>query len=129
MVTAEIRGVKFPLCLTAAAVDDINDLCGGIDKLGDYISGSGAPAKAARNIAVVLGILVREGEENRLVEARFSGEKTDRIRVPSSDDLKHLLTPAEAIDYRPVVLQAISESLSRKMEAEPSKNAVGAERQ
>lgn len=137
--TVTIRGKEFPLCLTVAALDALNDKCGGIVGIMDFLRGypadteglTDAQAEAANleafsraryNNAWMLGLLVQEGEENRLIEARFTGGDGKRRAVPGPEEMTHLLTPGEIEGYRLSVLLAINESMKRKLEAVPSKN-------
>lgn len=127
MVTVEIRGKQFPLCLTVAALDEMNARFGGLKNLTDFLNGSllGEErdlASALYNRAWLLGLLIVEGEENRLIQARFSGGDTIRRAVPDGEALTHLLRPGQVNDYYGAVLQAINESLHQDIEAEPEKN-------
>lgn len=133
MVTVEIRGKQFPLCLTVAAVDEVNEKCGSIRDVGAFLdgrtdNGTTEYGRALSNTAWMLGLLIREGEEHRLVEARFAGEKVERRNVPDSDALSHLFTVAEVKNYRNAVLNAVNESFHQDIEAEHSKNVASAER-
>lgn len=127
MTQVEIRGKTFPLCLTVAALDKVNDKCGGLKGISTFLKGNGNSGKALCNVAWMLGLLITEGEENRLMEARFSGEKTERREVPDSTALSHLLTPAAAQHYQKAVWEAIGESMRQDIEAEYQKNAENAE--
>lgn len=139
-VTVNIRGKEFPLCLTVAALDALNDKCGGIGGVMDFLRGypadtSGmdealaekenleAVSRARYNNAWMLGLLVQEGEENRLIEARFEGGDTKRRVVPGPEEMVHLLTPGQIQEYQLSVLLAVNESMKRNFEAVPSKNA------
>lgn len=145
-VEVEIRGVKFPLCLTVAALDALNEKCGGIGGVGEFLKGDPedlegleeaerekrlmeAAGRAKHNNAWMLGLLIAEGEENRLVEARFAGENTKRRAVPGPEEMVHLLTPGEVEQYRLAVLQAVTDGMKRKIEAVPSKNGYQAGQQ
>lgn len=124
-VTVTIRGVQYPLCLTVAAFEQISDKCGGWE-LQKFLQGDGNFARAVGNTAYTLGVLIQEGEENRQMEARFSGEKTAPVVVPGPECFVHF-RPAEVIQYREAVLQAIAASMQQEVETEPPKNAEGAE--
>jgi hypothetical protein len=154
-VTVTIRGKEFPLCLTVAALDKINDQCGGLGGIMDFLKGcpSGtvmlkedhldaagvskeqweaekmeAASRAKCNNAWMLGLLVQEGEENRLIEARFEdGADRKRRQVPSPEDMVHLLTPGQIEGYRLSILRAVTEGMKRTFEAESSKNVDQAE--
>lgn len=127
MVTVEIKGEKFPLCLTVAAVDVINDRCGSLKQLDNFLDGKDEAGtvdfgRAMCNTAWMLGLLLQEGEENRLVSARLAGEPVERRVVPNSDEVCHLLTVSEARKCRKAVLDAVCESMVRNIEAEHPKN-------
>ena len=126
MVEVEIRGKTFPLCLTVAALDEVNEKCGGLKNLTGFLNGNDDSSKSICNTAWMLGLLIREGEENRLIEARFAGEKTERRSVPDSAAISHLLTPGSAQQYRLAVWNAVNESMRQEIEAEYSKNAGNA---
>ena len=126
MVEVELRGKKFPLCLTVAALDKINEKCGGLKNLSNFLT-VGDTGTTLCNTAWLLGILISEGEENRVMEARFTGEKVERRSVPDSEALSHLLTPIEAKQYRLLVLDAVNDSLRQDVEASHPKNAEHAE--
>lgn len=133
MVEVEIRGKKFPLCLTVAALDEINDKCGGIQHIGAFLDGkdSAGVANSSRvmvNTAWMLALLLREGEENRLVYAQFGGEEAKRRDVPDLEALRHLMTFATAKKYRLAVIAAVNESMVQEIEALYPKNVKSAER-
>lgn len=143
-VEVDIRGKKFPLCLTVAALDALNEKCGGIGGVfgflkGDQVEEAGlsdaqieqekiaAKSRALYNNAWMLGLLITEGEENRLMEAHFDGGDTTRRRVPGPEDLVHLMTPGQISGYRLEILQAVNESMRRTLEATPKNGFQGAE--
>lgn len=143
MAEVEIRGKKFPLCLTVAALDKINAKCGGMKGIGAFLDGKepnyimpaagtereagGNAGRSLCNSAWMLGLLIQEGEENRLVCARFDGEKTVRREVPDSEAISHLLTVASAKKYRLAVIEAVNESMKQEIEALYPKNVKDAE--
>lgn len=132
MVEVDIRGKKFPLCLTVAALDKINEKCGGMRNIGAFLDGkapdgSKSSTQLVINTAWMLGLLIQEGEENRLVVARCDGEKTERLAVPDTTALSHLLTVASANKYRTAVIDAVNESMTQEIEAVYPKNVKDAE--
>ncbi|MBQ9839005.1 MAG: hypothetical protein IJO56_05915 [Oscillospiraceae bacterium] len=128
MVEADIRGKKFPLCLTVAALDAINEKCGSLSQLSEFVRVKEDISVTVSNTAWLLALLIEEGENNRVVCASLAGESAARQPVPSADDLRHILTPAGAIRYRILVMQAVAESMTQEIEATPSKNVESAER-
>ena len=143
MVEVEIRGKKFPLCLTVAALDQINAKCGGMKGISAFLDGAdqifqispqrstpdedGNAGKAICNTAWMLALLIREGEENRFACARFDGEQAERRAVPDLDTINHLLTVASVNKYRLAVIQAVNESMKQEVEALYPKNVKDAE--
>lgn len=129
MVEVEIRGKKFPLCLTVAALDKVNERCGGLKQLTDHLDGNGESISIAQNTTWMLALLIRGGEERRLMEAKLAGETTERNQVPDEEMLSCLLGFAEVIGIRKTVFAAINESLTQSIEASHSKNAENAEQE
>ena len=143
MVCVQIVGKTYPLCLTVAALDEVTALCGNLSQVGMYLSGhdsdresdqqefqtSDRLAGIAANTVNLLSVLIREGENHRILCARLNGEEADRKSVPDKQDLLHALTVSEAISYRPAVMKAVMESMTREIEAEYPKNVETAEQE
>lgn len=126
--TATICGKEYPLCMTVEAFDQITLACGGLDKLGEYLTGSGDPCKAMPNVAATLAVLMSEGEEHRRMVAGFYGDgDTQPRKVPREEDLRKLLLPRQLMALQPAITAAINESLKQEVEAAPAKNGDGAE--
>lgn len=127
MAAVRIRGKEFPLCLTVAALDEVNRRCGGMKQLGAFLNGEDGTGNEKNSVMIcntawMLGLLIREGEENRLINARFNGDKTERRVVPDENDMMHYLNVQTALRYRLDVLQAVNESMRQDIEAEYEKN-------
>lgn len=127
MAAVRIRGKEFPLCLTVAALDEVNRKCGGMKQLGAFLNGEDGTGNEKNSVMIcntawMLGLLIREGEENRLINARFNGDKTERRVVPDENDMMHYLNVQTALRYRLDVLQAVNESMRQDIEAEYEKN-------
>lgn len=133
MVEVDIRGKKFPLCLTVAALDKINEKCGGMKNIGAFLDGKGADGKTSSSVAMIntawmLALLLKEGEENRVVCSRLAGDTVQRQDVPDQETLSHLATIASMNKYRVAVIQAVNESMKQEIEALYPKNVKDAER-
>lgn len=128
MVKVDIRGKEFPLCLTVAALDKINDKCGGLSELSGFLNGSGDLSKAFHNTAWMLALLLEEGEKNRIVCSRFDGNQVDEVNPPDYEDLCSMVTIHTMMRYRSTVLEAINQSMAQDIEASHSKNVESAER-
>ena len=146
MVKVQICGKSYPLCLTVAALDEVTSRCGGLDHVGGFLDGSrpGYPAfpeadetsekkvdlaGIASNTTWLLSVLLREGENNRLMLARLDGEAAERRPVPNQEDLAQLLTVGSALKYRAPVMEAITESMTKEIEAVYPKNGKDAEQE
>lgn len=145
MVTVQICGKSYPLCLTVSALDEVTSRCGGLAHVGDFLDGKepqhlGFPeaetsarkanlAGIASNTTWLLSVLLREGENNRLMLARMDGEAAERRTVPTLEDLGQLLTVGSALKYRATVMEAVTESMTKEIEALYPKNGKDAEQE
>ena len=127
MAKVTIRGKEFPLCLTVAALDEINEKCGGLSGVVDFLNGSGELSKAFRNTAWMLTLLMAEGEKNNIVCAGFDGNTAERKELPSYEQLCTMVTIHTMMGYRADICNAIHESMKQDIEASYSKNAENAE--
>lgn len=125
MVCVEIHGKSYPLCLTVTALDEINEKIGGISNITVFLNGgeAGSYEQMFLNTAWLLALLLREGEENRLVCEKFGNGIADPARqeVPDLQAIRSGFTLASIAVYRVAVLNAISESMSQTIEAVYSK--------
>lgn len=128
MVKVNIRGKEFPLCLTVAALDKINDKCGGLSELHTFLYGTDNLSEAFRNTAWLLALLLEEGEKNRIVCSQFDGAHVEEINLPDCEDLCSMVTIHTMMRYRVAALQAIEQSMSQDIEASYPKNVESAER-
>lgn len=127
MANVTIRGKKFPLCLTVAALDKINEKCGGLSELQNFLIGDGNVSRAFHNTAWMLALLIEEGEKNRQICAQFDGHEAERVQLPNYDQLCAISTIYTMMRYRNICLGAISESLHQDIEASYPKNVESAE--
>lgn len=127
MAKVTIRGKEFPLCLTVAALDKINEKCGGLDSLTDFVLGSSNLSKAFYNTAWLLSVLIEEGEKNRQVCNRFDGQTVETVDLPTYEQLCSMFTIHTMMRFRGDCLEAISESMQQDIEASYPKNVESAE--
>lgn len=125
MICVEIHKKNYPLCLTVAALDEINEKIGGISGITAFLNG-GEDANYEQmfeNTAWLLALLLREGEENRLICEHFADgvQAPARREIPDLQVLRSGFTLASIAVYRVAVLNAISESMSQTIEAAYSK--------
>ena len=121
MVTVNIGGKKFPLCLTVACLDKVNKLCGGLKGLTKYICVNDI-STAAEHTAALLEILIAGGYWNQVAMSRILVQDFEKIRLPEANDLYRIMTPGNINAYRSAALDAITESLHQDIEAEHPKN-------
>ena len=116
-VFASIAGREYPLCLTVAAVDELDTAGYGINDICRLLTpDEGLPVEqVAKNAVWLLDILLREGEQNRHCLADGGDELK---RVPTLEELCHVLTPIEALNLRPALLNATMASISVAVEAD-----------
>lgn len=126
-VMVDIGGRAYPLCMTVAAMDRLCERCGGLENLGQFLSGGGDAAKAMANTVFALGVLAQEGEEHRLMLAEcYGGDPQPRRKVPGPEQLRHLFTPAAVPAYQLAVMEAVNASVHQEVEAEAPKNGESA---
>lgn len=127
MAKVTIRGKEFPLCLTVAALDQINEKCGGLDGLDGFLFDVSSVSEAYRNTAWLLALLLEEGEKNRQVCEFIDGMRTESTQIPNYEQLCSVITIYSMMQYRSVCLKAIGESLTQDIEASYPKNVEHAE--
>lgn len=127
MAKVTIRGKKFPLCLTVAALDKINDKCGGLSELTGFLSGSSDLSAAFYNTAWMLALLIEEGEKNRQVCTAFDGQTIETVETPTYEQLCSMVTIHTMMRFRNTCLEAIHESMHQDIEASYPKNVENAE--
>lgn len=123
-ITARIGGREYPLCLTVAAMDELDTAGYGINDVSRLLTPTEelTVEQVAKNTVWLLDILLREGEQNRHVLA----EAGDTLRtVPTLEELCHMLTPIEALKLRPALMEATVASISVAIEADKEAQGNG----
>lgn len=127
MAKVTIRGKEFPLCLTVAALDRINEKCGDLSGLDEILFDGSDISKSYHNTAWLLALLLEEGEKNRQVCELFGGTQPELVQVPTYEQLCAMTTIYSMICYRTACLKAIEESMTQDIEASYPKNVESAE--
>ena len=118
MATYKIGGEEFPLCLTVASIDQLNELCGGLQGLIPYVADKDL-GTGARHTAEVMRLLMLGGKANAEATARINGTQTPELPpVPIVADLLSACTFAELPQMRGAALDAITESLHQDVTAD-----------
>lgn len=122
MTMIEICGAKYPLVLTVAALDDLKQLGTSLGEVAGFLSvreGEADTTGAVERTVQLLEVLIRSGSQWlwRNAPQAVVGEP------PALEDLRHFFTPGQVIyTVRPLVLQAIADSMGRSIEAVHEKN-------
>lgn len=118
-----IHGKQYPLCLTVAANEKLNDTYGGMKNL---IAGvKNDSQKAASSYVGLLHILLEGGANRQKALAWISGAAAEVEPVPDLETLQDLLSIADVAEYKGAILEALAVSSMATVETEPdeSKNA------
>ncbi len=127
-VTIEINGRMYPLCLTVAAMDELEAAGYQLSDISRLL-GAGVDMtleQLAKNCVWLAAILIREGELNRQLCANDSSEGRYVLTV---DELSHILTPAAALALRAPLMESTAASLTQSIQADhkaSEKNGAGA---
>ena len=123
-VFATIAGLDYPLCLTVAAMDELDTAGYGINDICRLLT----PAEGltveqvVKNAVWLLDILLREGEQNRHCLADAGDELKS---VPTLEELCHMLTPIEVLKLRPALMDATMASITVAVEADKETQGNG----
>lgn len=123
MVTVTLSGQELPLCLTVAAVEQVQ--ARGLD-LGEistlYTTGDGRSVSDCLHSSLwLLDVLMQEGRKNATLHGM------DTPMPPPANMLPHLLTPGQVVhEIIPAIVTAVGEGLARTVEADHSKNGASA---
>lgn len=116
-VFARIAGMEYPLCLTVAALDELDTAGYGINDICRLLTPDEGLTveQIAKNVVWLLDILLREGEQNRHCLADAGDEL---LPVPTLEELCHMLTPIDAMNLRPALMEATMASITVAVEAD-----------
>lgn len=133
---ADIKGTKYPLCLTIRAADAIENEFGSLNAPLDIIRQSlneGKIADALRAILKMARPLADAGRDYLAACAQMSGdakalEKAYALPVlPTSETLENVLSGAEILQLWNACYAATQGGAGRDVEAEPDKSAKNVE--
>lgn len=116
-VFASVAGREYPLCLTVAAMDELDTAGYGINDICRLLTPDEGLTveQIAKNAVWLLDILLREGEQNRHCLADAGDELKS---VPTLEELCHMLTPIEALKLRPALMDATMASITIAVESD-----------
>lgn len=118
IVTCQICGKEYPMCLTTRATKEITEKFGSVEEAGALIANLQGNIGQALALALwLLGVLLRDGAALRNLlhpeEAPIS---------PPPGELLELLPPGELIGLRDQIFLAMAVGMGREVESEPEKN-------
>lgn len=123
-VFAVIAGREYPLCLTVAAMDELDAAGYGINDICRLLTPDEGLSveQLVKNAVWLLDILLREGEQNRHC---LAGAGDELKIVPTLEELCHMLTPIEALTLRPALMDATMASITVAVEADKEAQGNG----
>lgn len=133
---ADIKGTKYPLCLTIGAADAIEKEFGSLNAPLDIIrktANDGKLADAFRAVLKTAAILAESGRNYLIACAQMSGDADEMTRTyalplfPAIDLLESVLSGAEIMQMWDACFAATQGGTSRNVEVEPDKSAKNVE--
>lgn len=122
---ADICGVRYPMCLTVAAQDQIREGFGGIAQMAKAVE---ADSDAASDVTIkLIHILMRGGAARVSALAKMSGEETDTPAVPDKDVLRDILTIGELAKLQAAAFTALRVSSAQTVEVGEDRKRKNAE--
>lgn len=119
----DLHGKRYPLCLTVAANEKINDAFGGLKGMSEAMKQDSS--KALGLYSDLLHILMEGGENRQKALAWLSGETAACDPVPPKDILMSLLCIADISAYKAKIMEAIALSSRATVEVEPDNSKNG----
>lgn len=131
VVWTDIKGKKFPLCLTVGSAEVLEKEFGTIDAVGKSVvehADKGELAEMLRVILTALRPLVEAGKAYLAETAVFSGEKLEETAdFPADDVLLAILSGTEIVAIWSDVFKALQGGTSRDVEVAPDNSPKNGE--
>lgn len=131
IVWTNIKGKKFPLCLTVAAANAIEKQFGSVGQVGKSVAEHAEKDELGEMMRVILTALrpLAEAGRNYLAaSAAFSGVEPETVdELPSDDTLQAILSGTEIVEIWGDVANALRGGSSREVEAAPDNSAKNGE--
>lgn len=121
VITVNLLGHEYPMCLTVDAQSTITQLCGGLEEIGSLFDETDMPGTLT-NIVQLLHILLQGGREHARVRDLLDGTDSSKHLVAlSADDLRAVLSLSDIPLFQSAIFEAIKAGLSSTVEVEPPK--------
>lgn len=132
IVWAEIKGKKFPLCLTVGAADELEKEFGSIGAISQSVTDHANKDELSEMMRTILSTflpLAKAGKDYLAARAAFAGEKGEPTPdVPEEDVLLAILSGNEIVNnIWAAVALALQGGSSRDVEVAPDNSAKNGE--
>lgn len=131
IVWTNIRGKKFPLCLTIGAADALEKSFGSVNAATESVvkqADSDELSGMLRTVLTILRPLTSAGKNYLEKNAAFLGEKPEKLpELPADDVLLDILSGEEIVQIWADVVRAVRGGASREVEVAPDKDPKNAE--
>ena len=131
VVWTNIKGKKFPLCLTIGAADVLEKAFGNVNAVVESVTAHADKQELAEMMRVILTVLrplAEAGKAYLAASASFSGEKSEKIAdLPADDVLQAILSGTEIVEIWADVAMALRGGSSRDVEVATDNNPKNGE--
>lgn len=119
MTTIKIAGQEYPLALTLGAMEQLDEMCGGIENAAKVFDGK-KMGQIVETLVKMLGILIRGGCDY------IAAEGQDAPKAPNEAAIKAGLLPRDIPAAKTALFQAMADSMGRTVDVEPDLKNGGA---
>ena len=119
MTTIKIAGQEYPLALTLGAMEQLDEMCGGIENAAKVFDGK-KMGQIVETLVKMLGILIRGGCDYLAIEGQ------EAPKAPTENAIKAGLLPRDIPAAKTALFQAMAGSMGRTVDVEPDPKNGGA---
>lgn len=119
MTTIKIAGQEYPLALTLGAMEQLDEMCGGIENAAKVFDGK-KMGQIVETLVKMLGILIRGGCDYLAIEGQ------EAPKAPTENAIKAGLLPRDIPTAKTALFQAMADSMGRTVDVEPDQKNGGA---
>jgi hypothetical protein len=119
-MTVNIMGVDFPFCFTVHARKAVDEKFGGLMEFGEKMK-EASDEEAFEVICDLAAILIEAGVIRARGECELMGRKYEGPAAIDAEKIKGLLTPGEAMDLQPKIMDEIKRGHKTTIKLKPPK--------
>lgn len=119
-MTVNIMGVDFPVCFTVHARKAVDEKFGGLMEFGEKMK-EASDEEAFEVICDLAAILIEAGVIRARGECELMGRKYEGPAAIDAEKIKGLLTPGEAMDLQPKIMDEIKRGHKTTIKLKPPK--------